>query len=283
MKRPAGAGRRRAGAGRAAAVLFALTGVLAPWAAADPQAIAVAVLGDLEDGQVSTGKGSWAPAAPGMDLYTGQTLRTGPDGTARVDFPWMSMSMGPATEWRIDSGFVLTTWLIRGRIELVSEHIDWVKVDTPEARVRGRGHAVLRRQAGVTLVTVLSGRLRIQAAGVSRTLLRGQGVRVEAGQAPQLPRPLPEPPRIISPGRDPVYARPGKPVTLTWDATAGRHVVRLLPLKEPHPVKQWETRRPPFSPRLSRPGTYRWQVATLDTDGLESLPSAAGLVCVLEP
>lgn len=231
----------------------------------------------------AAGKESWRRVAEGVRVKTGDRLRTGPDATARVAFPWASVTVGPGSVMGIPAGIVLSAALEEGRIEQRSEGGDIIKLETAEGLVRGRGRVVVRRQSSQTLVTVVDGRFRVEAGGKSLALSGGQGCRV-AG-SPPTPGPvetLPLPPKRLTPGSDPVYVDKDSPLSLGWEGSAPSFHVQVLPVGSEEILLARDVSASSLRVQIPWLGTYRWRVSARDARGLEGLPSAEGLVCIYE-
>jgi hypothetical protein len=119
----------------------------------------------------------------------------------------------------------------------------------------------------------------VRAAGRTVEIRAGQGTVVADGRPPEAPAPLPPAPGDLVPGGDPAYVRLGQPVELRWRATAPAHRVELLDLERDEVLLARETGGPPLGVDIPWPGTFRWRVSARDARGLESPPSATGLVC----
>jgi hypothetical protein len=226
-------------------------------------------------------KGNWSPLREGDRVHTGDLVRTGADGMARLELPWMWAFVGPKTELLIPSGLILGTVLERGRVQLVADGGDAVKLQAGPADVRGRGRVVVRRDRGRT--TVMS------QTDVARVTVRGRAVNVRAGngvviQGNQLgsPTQLPRPPAIVSPGSDPVYLKPDEVVSVQWKGEAERYVVEVLPLHDESAALVYESVGNSQEVQVPWLGLYRWRVMGIARSGLESVPSEEGLICVVE-
>jgi hypothetical protein len=232
----------------------------------------------------AAGKGSWRRVDEGVRVKTGDRLRTGPDATARVAFPWANVTVGPGSVLGIPPGIVLSAALEEGRVEQRSEGSDIIKLETAEGLVRGRGRVVVRRQSSQTLVTVVEGRFRVEAGGKSLTLIGGQGARVRAGSppSPELVETLPSAPKRLTPGSDPVYVSKDKPLALAWEGGTPAFHVQVLPVGSEEILLARDVAASPLRVEIPWVGTYRWRVSARDAAGLEGLPSAEGLVCVYE-
>ena len=228
-------------------------------------------------------KTRWAKVAEGDKLRTGDTLRTAEAGVARVEFPWMAVTLGSSTMLTIPPTAVLSTVLEQGRAEFSGPGRDIVKIQVGEGEVRGGGRLVLRRSAGRTTASVLEGAFRVRAAGRTVEIRAGEGTLVSDGRPPEPPSPLPEPPKGLRPGADPVYVRPGQSLELRWSAARGvLHHVELLALASEAVLLGREASASPLRVELPWVGTYRWRVSARDPRGIEGRPSEPGLICVVE-
>ena len=253
---------------------------LAATAAATPDAFARLALVE-QHVEVAGHAGGWLPALEGRELLPGQSLRTGADGVVRVELPWMALTLTPGSLLRFPDALVLSVALDAGRAVVEGERLETLKLLTPEAEVRGRGRAIVRREPGRTLVTCASGRFRVVARRGAVTLASGQGVLIDGSGRPSTPGPLPEPPGgPLWPGRDPVYVAPGQPVELRWPAANGPFQVELLPVGSEVVLLQRDVAAPPLPLAIPWPGAFRWRVSRRDARGLEGLPSADGLIAV---
>jgi hypothetical protein len=224
-------------------------------------------------------KSSWRRLAPGDALRTGDTFRTSADATARLDFPWMAVTLAPSTMLTIPASTVLSTTLEQGRAEFTGPGRDIVKIRVGDGEVRGGGRLVLRRTAGRTSAAALEGAFRVRAAGRTVEIEAGEGTVVEDGRPPAPPAALPAPPRDLVPGSDPLYVRSGQPVELRWAPAALAHHVEILALQGEEVLMAREAAAPPLLVEIPWPGTYRWRVASRDPSGLEGRPSVEGLPC----
>ena len=129
----------------------------------------------------------WQAAVEGGPLQIGEALRTGPDAVARLELPWMALTLAPGSSLRFPDAFLLSATLESGRALVEAPGLDALKIVTAEAEVRGQGRAVVRRQGRTTLVTCLAGRFFVEAAGGTVTLTPGRGTVVAAGRAPRSP------------------------------------------------------------------------------------------------
>ena len=244
--------------------------------------IAIGALGwvarDVERAELPQ-KSSWRRLAAGDKLRTGDTFRTADDATARLDFPWMAITLGSSTMLTIPSSTVLSTVLEQGRAEFAGPGRDMVKIRVGEGEVRGGGRLVLRRSVGRTGATALEGAFRVRAAGRTVEIKGGEGTVVMDGRPPEAPVRLPAAPRDLQPGKDAVYVRVGQSVDLRWTAAGPSHHVESLTLDTGEVLLARDVGAPPVRVEIPWLGTYRWRVSTRDARGIESPPSADGLIC----
>lgn len=226
--------------------------------------------------------GQWHEASEGSRFATGDRVRTGKTGLVRLEFPWMSLTAGPSSIVSIPPERILSAVLDEGRVETASEGEDIVKLRTREAEVRGQGRGIVRRKNGITWVMAQEGTFRVESKRRTVVLKAGQGTRVRAGKAPEAAVPLPASPRDLWPAADPVYVLSGRPVSLRWSSDAPLHRIEILGLDSEEVLLAREQPETNLSLVIPWQGTFRWRVYTLDREGLESRPSAEGLVCVVE-
>lgn len=230
------------------------------------------------------GKSGWRPIKPGDSVRTGDRLRTAPQGVARFDFPWMSVTAGPATVLSIPAEVVLSVVLEEGRAEFEGRGRDIVKVRTAEAVIRGTGRIVVRRERERTLVMAMAmdGTFRVEASGEIVVLQAGEGTVVRDGEAPPPAQALPEAPERLRPGTDPLYVPSGQPATLTWSTAAASSHVQVMALGSDQVLIARDVSQLPYTLLIPWEGTFRWRVSSRDAQGLESRPSEEGLICVVE-
>lgn len=225
------------------------------------------------------GKG-WTGVLEGADLRIGEQIRTGSLGQARIDFPWMSVALSPGSRLAIPPSLVLATVLEEGRVEVRAPGGEIVKLLTAEARIRGEGRVVVRRERERTLVSVLDGSFRVEALGQTVTVEAGHGTIVGKGAAPLPPMVLPPPPTALVPADDPLYTAPEQPLQLGFRSEARGHHLQVLGIDSTQVLLERDLAGPPAQIALPWPGTYRWRVAARDSEGLEGLPSREGLISV---
>jgi hypothetical protein len=256
---------------------------LAASATAQTAAPSLARLGLVEKGvERAAGGSGWDDAVEGGRFDIGDGLRTGSQGLARLELPWMVLSLSPNSDVVFPDEYVLSVVLEKGRAVLEAEAHPALKLETAEAEVRGTGRAIVRREAGRTLVTCLDGRFRVAGSGRAVSLSAGQGTVVTAGRAPSAAEDAPPPPAEegLWPGPDPVYTEPGKALELQWEPAAPAFQIEILPVGSETVLLQRDVGLPPARLALPWSGAFRWRVASRDDRGLEGLPSADGLICV---
>jgi hypothetical protein len=79
-----------------------------------------------------------------------------------------------------------------------------------------------------------------------------------------------------------VYVRVGQSVDLRWTAGGPSYRVEILALKADEVIFARDVPAPPLRVEIPWLGTYRWRVSMRDPRGLESPPSADGLICSVE-
>jgi hypothetical protein len=227
-------------------------------------------------------KAKWERAAEGGALRIGESLRVGADSLARLDLPWMALTLSPATSVRFPDEYVLSSVLESGRLLLDSRQQEALKLVTPEAEVRGEGRAVVRRAGKTTLVTCLSGRFFVEGGGGTVVLSAGEGTLVGSGRSPARPTAAPPPPSAegLWPGSDPVYLSPGEGVELRWQGNAPSYQVEVLPVGSETVLLQRDVAASPLRLEIPWTGAFRWRVSARDARGLEGPPSDDGQICI---
>ena len=254
----------------------------APAGASAQGALSLARLSLVERKVELAKKGAtWQAAVEGGPLQIGEALRTGPDAVARLELPWMALTLGPGSTVRFPDAFLLSASLEGGRALLEAQGRDALKVVTEEAEVRGQGRAVVRRQGKDTLVTCLAGRFHVVGGESTVTLTAGRGTVVRAGGAPSAPEAVPAAPAEgLWPGKDPVYVAPGEPVELRWKGDASGYQLELLPVGSDVVLLQRDVATSPARIEVPWEGAFRWRVSARNRRGLEGMPSADGLIAV---
>jgi len=77
-----------------------------------------------------------------------------------------------------------------------------------------------------------------------------------------------------------VYVGRGEPIELRWDGRAPGYQVELLPVGSDVVLLQRDVAAPPATIEVPWEGAFRWRVSARDPRGLESVPSADGLIAV---
>jgi hypothetical protein len=251
-------------------------------AAADSGALALARLSLVEHKVELEKKGAkWQTAVEGGPLAIGEALRTAPDAVARLELPWMALTLSPGSTLRFPDAFLLQATLEAGRALVEAPGREALKLVTGEAEVRGQGRAVVRREGRSTLVTCLAGRFFVEAAGQAVTLTPGRGSVVAAGKPPGAPQDVPAAPSEgLWPAQDPVFVAPAEALELRWKGGAPRYQLELLPVGSDVVLLQRDVAAPPVRIAVPWEGAFRWRVSARDARGLEGMPSADGLIAV---
>jgi hypothetical protein len=220
-------------------------------------------------------------AAEGGPLQVGEALRTGPEAVARLELPWMALTLGAGATLRFPDAFLLSASLESGRALVETEDREALKIVTAEAEVRGLGRAVVRREGRATLVSCLAGKFVVEGGPTAVVLTAGRGTVAATGRAPSPPEAVPAPPSEgLWPGADPVYVAPGEPLELRWKGGAPAYQVELLPVGSEVVLLQRDVAAPPARIAVPWEGAFRWRVSARDQRGLEGVPSAYGLIAV---
>jgi hypothetical protein len=231
--------------------------------------------------EVSPAPARWQAAVEGAPVRIGEALRIGPDAVARLDLPWMSLTLGPSAALRFPDASVLSATLESGRAVVDARDRDALKLVTAEAEIRGRGRAVVRRSGAETTVSCLVGRFLVAGGSGVVTLAAGQGTVARAGRPPAPPAALPRPPSEgLWPSGDPVYVAAGATLDLWWRGDAPSYAVELLPMGADVVLLQREAAKAPLRIEVPWEGAFRWRVSARDARGLEGAPSDEGLIAV---
>jgi hypothetical protein len=262
-------------------------GAAAPPVAPRPRGAGIAIgelswVGGVVERAELPAKVSWRRLVAGDKVRTGDTFRAADDATARLEFPWMAVTLAPSTMLTIPASTVLSTVLEQGRAEFAGPGRDLVKIRVGDGEIRGGGRLVLRRTPGRTSVSALEGAFRVRAAGRTSQVRAGEGTVIADGRPPDRPAPLPAAPRGLDPGKDAAYVRSGQPAVLRWAAAGPAHHVDILGLQGDEVLLARDVEGPPLRVLVPWLGTYRWRVSTRDARGVESRPSAEGLICSVE-
>jgi hypothetical protein len=238
--------------------------------------------GDRPVERKAEGEDSWQRLGEGDPLRTGDRLRTSSGGVARLDFPWMSVTLGPSSVLSIPAAKVLSTVLEKGRAEFSGAGRDIVKIRVGEGEIRGGGRLVLWHEGERTAAAALEGAFRVTGAGKTVVIQSGEGTTFTGGQPPVLALPLPEAPGGLVPGGDPEYVPSGQAAELHWTPNGTAHHVEVLALQSDDVLLARNVSEPPMRIEIPWLGTYRWRVSARDGRGLESPPSDEGYVCVVD-
>ena len=199
---------------------------------------------------------------------------------ARLEFPWMSLTLSPSSAVSFPDELVLSVRLEHGRVMVQSGRREILKLVTPEAELRGSRprHRAPRRRTR-TLVSCVDGRFVLQRRAGRGSSPRAQGALVRAGQEPQGPFDLPAAPSGLVPGpircscrrasRWPCAGRPGHGLFGRAPARGGDTV-----------LVQRDASAAALELPVAWPGAFRWRVAARDERGLEGLPSGDGQIVV---
>jgi hypothetical protein len=273
-----------AGTPLALGAALALLAAPAPGATRAAGGVAVAKLawGDEPVERAALDRESWSPVRASDPIRTGDRVRTSPRGVARLDFPWMAVTLGPSSEILIPARTVLSTVLERGRAEFSGEGRDIVKIEVGRGEIRGGGRLVLWREGARTAATALAGAFRVGSAGRTVEIHAGEGTVMNDGEPPAAATALPAPPTGLVPGADPVYVPSGQKAELYWSGDDRAHHVQVLALRSDDVLLARDVGPPPAEIDIPWVGTFRWRVSVRDGRGLESPPSAAGFICVVD-
>jgi hypothetical protein len=232
------------------------------------------------DGSVELGapSGTWSHANEGTRVKTGDLVRTNSEATVRVEFPFMSVVVGPSSVLGITASQVLSTYLEAGRVEEHAQGADAIKLRTQEAQIRGRGRVVVRREGAQTSIMVWEGRFLVASSGKLLTVVGGVGTVVQRGR-PLVAQSLPVAPGDPVPGADPMYLAVGETVSMRWQGNGLRYHLQLLGIDSDEVLVERETAAQTFSLPIPWPGTFRWHVSEMTAEGLESRPSRDGFFC----
>ncbi len=250
-------------------------------AAGEKPALALARL-SLVERRVELGRGgeSWQEAVEGQQVSLGEAVRLGEEAVARLELPWMTITISSGAALRFPDQLLLSAVLEQGRALIEAERHETLKLVTDEAEVRGRGRAIVRRRGRMTLVSCLAGSFRVATTAGSVPLAAGQGTVVRSGRSPGAPEALPAAPGGLWPGQDPVYVAVGRPLALRWRGAAAGYQLELLPVGADVVLMQRDVGAPPLQIEVPWDGAFRWRVSARDDRGLEGLPSQEGLIAV---
>jgi hypothetical protein len=265
-----------------AALLLVAPALAAAQKSAAGMTVAKLVWGDRAVERTEEGAESWQRLTEGDPLRTGDRLRTASGGVARLDFPWMAVTLGPSSVLSVPASAVLSTVLEKGRAEFSGAGRDIVKIHVGEGEIRGGGRLVLWHEGERTAAAALDGVFRVSGAGKTVEIKAGQGTSMLGGQAPTAPSSLPDAPGGLVPGGDPAYVPSGKTAELHWTPGGASHHVEILAMQADDVLLARNVGEPPLRIEIPWLGTYRWRVSARNARGLEGPPSADGYVCVVE-
>lgn len=229
------------------------------------------------------GTGAFKGVSDGERLRTGERVRTGPGALARMQLPWMALTLGAESALFIPPSTILSAVLEDGRAELSAEGDDLLKLRTPETEVRGRGHVVVRRTGTTTLVMAVAGAFRVETTkGLVLSVAQGQGVVAPAVGSPDGPNDLPPPPQSVFPGADPVYLKRGGEVPLRFTSPYKRHHVQVRAFDGGEIVVDRDVGVSPQKLRVPWLGTWQVRLSSVDELGLEGTPAVTGYVVVVD-
>lgn len=272
--------------GRAIATLgLALLAAAAPAHAqtsAAGMAVAKLVWGYPDVERTAEDHEAWRRLEEGSLLRTGDRLRTEVGSVARLDFPWMTVTLGPSTILSVPASAVLSTVLEQGRAEFSGEGRDIVKIEVGGGEIRGGGRLVVWREGERTAAAALAGAFRVSGAGGTVEIRAGEGTTLVNGEAPRPAAPLPAPPEGLVPDGDPAYLVSGESAELRWTPEGPAYYVSVLALQSDDVLLARNAVSPPLRLEIPWLGTFRWRVSARDARGLESPPSDAGYVVVVE-
>lgn len=269
---------------RALAVALALPALSSAQTSSGAAGLTVAKLewGDRPVERQAEGEASWQRLRVGDPLCTGERLRTSTNGVARLDFPWMAVTLGPSSILSIPASKVLSTVLEQGRAEFSGAGRDIVKIRVGQGEIRGGGRLVLWHEGERTTAAALGGTFRVSGAGKTVVIQAGQGTSIKGAQPPLVAMPLPEAPDGLVPGGDPEYLLARETAELHWTPRGTAHHVEVLALQSDDVLLARNVAAPPVRIEIPWLGTFRWRVSARNGRGLESPPSAPGYVCVVE-
>ncbi len=230
--------------------------------------------------EVRRQNGPWMKAAEEQPLSMGDRIRTLEGTTVRLEFPWTVVAMSDNTEVSLPKSRLLTLQLEKGRID-VDPELALLRIATSEATIGGEGRTLVRRQGAITFVGSYNGGANVKSSTSLVRLGVGKGTIVNAGAPPSEPVHLAEPPKVVSPGSDPPYVRPGQIVHLSWTGRETTYHLEVLPIDSDVPVVSLDLSATSYDLRLTWLGTFRWRVAGR-SGAVETVPSGEGLICVVE-
>lgn len=255
--------------------------LLARFASAQAEGHALARLAVVDQAaELRHGDARWTQAREGMAVEIGDAVRVGPQALARLELPWMAVTVSAGASLRFADQPLLAALLEGGRALVESERHPMLKLVTPGAEVRGRGRAVVRVDPRSTMVSCLAGRFDVASPRGAVSLTAGRGCVVLRSGRPSAPLAIPAAPKALAPGADPRYAERGEPVELSWDGRGAGFQLELLPVGSEVVLLAREAVGPPLRLAVPWPGAFRWRVSARDARGLEGPPSGDGLLAI---
>ena len=225
---------------------------------------------------------TWQAAVEGGPLPIGEALRTGPDAVARLELPWMALTLGPGSTLRFPDAFLLSASLESGRALVEAQGRDALKIVTAEAEVRGQGRAVVRRQGRRRSSPASPGASTSRAA--SRPSLSPPAAARSSAPAARRRRPRTcrrRRRRACGPGRTPSTWPPGSPSSCAGRATPRRYQLELLPVGSDVVLLQRDVTASPARIEVPWEGAFRWRVSARDARAASrASPSEDGLIAV---
>ncbi len=254
---------------------------IASAAPSDTRPTALGRLSYAEPGaELAAGGAAWRQVPEGVEISTGDAVRVGGGAVARIELPWMALTLTSGARLRFSDGLLLAAFLESGRVLAEAETSEVMKLVAGDSEIRGRGRLIVRREGHTALVSCLAGRFRIVSPAGAVSLETGVGSIVRSGRAPSAPTPIPEAPDGLWPGDDPLYVTRRELLELRWRGVASRYDVELLPVGAEIVLLHREVDRPTLEIGIPWVGAFRWRVSARDGNGLEGAPSREGLIAV---
>ncbi len=228
-------------------------------------------------------RASWRRLGAGDKLRTGDTFRTAGDATARLEFPWMEVTLGPGSDAHHprEHRAVDRARAGPGRVRRAGPR----HREDPRRRRRGArrratrpapvGGAHERRRARGSLPRA---RPRPHRRDQGRAGHRGDGRPPARGAR----RPFPRRREASTRDRTPPTCAPASRWSCAGRRPARRTTWRSSRSQEDAVLLAREAGAPPLRLEIPWLGTYRWRVAARDARGVESRPSAEGLICSVD-
>ena len=195
----------------------------------------------------------------------------------------MAVTLGPSSVLSIPASAVLSTVLEKGRAEFSGPGRDIVKIQVGEGEIRGGGRLVLWREGERTAAAALEGAFRVSG---------GREDGGDQGRAGHVDAERPGPVRGVGAARtrpagsSPAATRsscpPARAPSCTGRPGGTAHHLEVLALQTDDVLLARNVGEPPVRVEIPWLGTFRWRVSARDGQGLESAPSDAGYVCVVD-